>query len=415
MKNVLIVDDEKSFLLSLYEGLSSHAADLNIHTAITGKNALEVFGSTHIDLVITDLKMPEMDGFELLAFMSKNHPDIPAIIMTAYCSSEIRKRIDALGSFRLLEKPIDFGKMVESIFDELARRTRGYLRGITLPAFLQLVEMEKKTCSLRITSGGRTGCLYFSEGELMDAGNGAETGENAARDIVSWEDAEIEIEGISMEKGRNIWTPLTQIMLEACILKDESERSKNKDGTENTIEAAMEDWDSALTDTNSGDPDPGGLTSEAEEREEEGKMFSRKLKSLFQAESTSEAEKKKEEKMTGLKDMLTEFTKLQGVYAVCVVGRDGFVIDSIARTGIDTEMFGAIASSGFGAAEAMGRQLGKGGSSMSMLEFENGPVMFAPVGDEAFIVIVADREANLGLVRLKLRKHGRELATAAAI
>jgi predicted regulator of Ras-like GTPase activity (Roadblock/LC7/MglB family) len=119
--------------------------------------------------------------------------------------------------------------------------------------------------------------------------------------------------------------------------------------------------------------------------------------------------------MAGLKDILNEFTKLSGVNAVCLVGRDGFLLDSIARTGIDSEMIGAIASSGFGASEAMGRQLGKGEMSMSMIEFEQGPVMFSPVGGDAFIVIIGDKDSNLGMIRLKLKKHTGELALAAAI
>lgn len=123
----------------------------------------------------------------------------------------------------------------------------------------------------------------------------------------------------------------------------------------------------------------------------------------------------KEEVMASAKDILTEFSKLQGVDAVCLVGRDGFLLDNIARTGIDTEMIGAIASSGFGASESMGRQLGKGAMSISMIEFEKGPVMFSPVGEDAFLVIIAEKDSNLGMIRLKLKKHSLELATAAAI
>ncbi len=71
--------------------------------------------------------------------------------------------------------------------------------------------------------------------------------------------------------------------------------------------------------------------------------------------------------MVGFKESLKEFTELQGVNAACLVGRDGFVIDSISKSGIDSEMVGAIASSGFGASESMGRQLEKDSMTMSML------------------------------------------------
>ncbi len=118
--------------------------------------------------------------------------------------------------------------------------------------------------------------------------------------------------------------------------------------------------------------------------------------------------------MTSIRTILTDFTKLQGVTAVCLVGRDGFLLDSIAGRGIDTEMSGAIASSGYGSSESMGRQLGKGSMILSMSEFDRGPVLFSPVGEDSLIVIIAEKDANLGMIRMKLKKEVQALATATA-
>ena len=387
MKNVLIVDDERYFLMSLVEGLGTYAADFNTLTAENGKKALAVLKSTLVDLVITDLKMPEMDGFELLAQMSREFMDIPVVVMTAYATPEIKRRLESLGSFHLLEKPIDFRELVETILTQLAAISRGYIRGIALPAFLQLVEMEKKTCTLKIMSKGRIGYLYFYEGSLVDANNGTDKAEKAAYDIICWDEAEIEISHACREKARKITLSLGHILMESFRIKDEQlHKEELRQGAEHI---------------------------------ELGDDFASLLKSIEGNEGGGNDHKSdsdtKEEKMASLREILKEFTKLQGVNAVCLVGRDGFLLDSIAHTGIDSEMIGAIASSGFGASEAMGRQLGKGAMSMSMIEFENGPVMFSPVGDDAFIVVIADKDSNLGMVRLKLKKHSHELATAAAI
>ncbi|NTW68006.1 MAG: dynein regulation protein LC7 [Nitrospirae bacterium] len=119
--------------------------------------------------------------------------------------------------------------------------------------------------------------------------------------------------------------------------------------------------------------------------------------------------------MATTREILGELAKLPSITAVCLVARDGFLLDSIARSGIDKEMIGAIASSGFGSSESMGRQLDKGLMQISMIEFEQGPVMLSPIGEDAFLVIVADKDANLGMIRLKLKKHSGELALAAAI
>ncbi|KJR99026.1 MAG: hypothetical protein VR65_18035 [Desulfobulbaceae bacterium BRH_c16a] len=119
--------------------------------------------------------------------------------------------------------------------------------------------------------------------------------------------------------------------------------------------------------------------------------------------------------MTEIQKILAEFTNIEGVHTACLVGRDGFLLDSLARAGIDSEMIGAIASSGFGSAESMGNQLGQGDLRMTMFEFANGPVMFAPVGEEAFLVIVADQETNLGWIRISIKKNSKKIQQVAAL
>lgn len=119
--------------------------------------------------------------------------------------------------------------------------------------------------------------------------------------------------------------------------------------------------------------------------------------------------------MTEIQKILTEFTNIDGVHTACLVGRDGFLLDSLARTGIDAEMIGAIASSGFGSAESMGNQLGQGDLRMTMFEFGNGPVLFAPVGEDAFLVIVADQDTNLGWIRISIKKNSKKIKEAASL
>ena len=62
MKNVLIVDDEMPVQLTISRGVGIYTKDLNILTAENGKKAMEVMESFKVDLVVTDLNIPEMDG-----------------------------------------------------------------------------------------------------------------------------------------------------------------------------------------------------------------------------------------------------------------------------------------------------------------------------------------------------------------
>ena len=393
LKNILIVDDEQSFLLSLVQGLVAYASDFSTATAPNGKAAIEVLKANGIDLVVTDLKIPELDGFGLLAHMSKNYPHIPVIVMSAYCTPEIKARVNSLGAFKILEKPIDFQDFVEHIFAELHAVSKGYINGITLPAFLQLVEMEKKTCTLRIGSHGKTGFLYFLEGSLIDADNGGDKHEKAALDIVCWEDPSIEIDSFCKIKERSIKSSLSYLLLEGYRLRDEKQKSA---GNRSAASAGP-------TESGSDAGARPALSNSAQGNKDRDGNKSRPGTTI------------KEANMATTREILSELAKLESIEAVCLVARDGFLLDSIARKGIDREMIGAIASSGFGASDSMGRQLEKGAVQISMIEFEKGPVMLAPIGADAFLVIVADKDANLGMIRLKLKKHSHELALAAAI
>jgi CheY-like chemotaxis protein len=385
MKNVLIVDDEKSFLLSLEAGLRPYASTFKTLTAANGREALEALKRTKVDLVVTDLNMPEVDGFELLAVMTKSHPEIPVMIMTAYSTPATKSRVEAIGSFRIQEKPIDLKNLAQNVLASLAAMDAGYLKGITLPAFLQLVEAERKTCTLKITSDGQKGFLCFRDGQLLEAATQTDRGEAAAYAILSWEDVAIEFNGICKVTADHIRKSVSHVLMEGFRLKDERKRAADARG----LAPANETRQASITPLAPAMPQP------ATKRES--------------AESTRKADR-----MASIRSILEEFTKLQGVTAVCLVGRDGFLLDSIAGRGIDTEMIGAIASSGYGASESMGRQLGKGTMLMTMSEFERGPVLSSPVGEDSILVVIAEKDANLGMIRLKLKKEIQALATATA-
>jgi CheY-like chemotaxis protein len=123
MKHVLIVEDEKTFQLTLLDGLRKYEQDFRVLTAENGKVAREVLETLPVDLVVTDLKMPGMDGFELLSLIRKNHPYVPVIVMTAFGNSELEKWLQSVGVFAYLEKPIDFTELTNKILSALALKS----------------------------------------------------------------------------------------------------------------------------------------------------------------------------------------------------------------------------------------------------------------------------------------------------
>jgi DNA-binding NtrC family response regulator len=124
VREVVIVDDEEPLLLSIAEGLSIYKRYFNLLTATNGMEAVKLLKSSPvIDLVITDLSMPKMDGFELLAYVNRNYPKIKVIMMTAFGTPKIEEIVQNMGLFRYLEKPLDINVMADNIFDALSIKT----------------------------------------------------------------------------------------------------------------------------------------------------------------------------------------------------------------------------------------------------------------------------------------------------
>jgi DNA-binding response OmpR family regulator len=248
MKNVLIVDDEKGFLLSLSDGLKSYSDEFKVLIAFNGKEAVKILNSTKIDLVVTDLRMPEMDGFQLLAYLTRHFSDIQAVVMTAFGTPEMEAKLSTMGVTQYLEKPLDFDVLADNIRKHVARDdSKGHIKGITLGTFLQFLEMEKKTCTLTVTSNELIGSLYFLEGELINAKTETSEGEQAAYEIISWDETEIEINYSCKNKTKIITSPLAFVLMESCKIKDEASKQLEKQETKDIEKKEIDEID-FLTD-----------------------------------------------------------------------------------------------------------------------------------------------------------------------
>jgi len=113
MYSVLLVDDEPNYLVVLSELLIDEGFE--VFTASSGNEGLKIVEEVDLDLVITDMQMPGMDGFEFLDRIKQNLKDLPVIIITAF--AEIDKAVEAmrLGAFSYLAKPFSNNELLINI------------------------------------------------------------------------------------------------------------------------------------------------------------------------------------------------------------------------------------------------------------------------------------------------------------
>ena len=104
---ILVVDDNPAMAYTLADILEMKG--FSVHAAASGAEALEILRKQPIDILLTDVKMPEMNGLELYRETRKAYPKLVTIFMTAYTADELIRQGMAEGVKTILDKPVDIG------------------------------------------------------------------------------------------------------------------------------------------------------------------------------------------------------------------------------------------------------------------------------------------------------------------
>lgn len=119
---LLIVDDEEAFLNAIARRLEMRG--FIVSKASRGAEALELANKEQFDLALVDLKMPGMDGQELLAVLKKEHRFIEVIILTGHGSLDTAVECTKLGAFGYLPKPYEIDRLLETLRDAYEARMK---------------------------------------------------------------------------------------------------------------------------------------------------------------------------------------------------------------------------------------------------------------------------------------------------
>ena len=120
--NLLIVDDDKEFLATTAERLGLR--EFNVTTATEGSLAIAAAKKGNFDVAIVDMKMPGMDGMELLQILKKKHKFLEVIILTGYVSIDSAVEATKMGAYSYMEKPYDFEKLLARLKEAYEARLK---------------------------------------------------------------------------------------------------------------------------------------------------------------------------------------------------------------------------------------------------------------------------------------------------
>ena len=223
-KNVLLVDDDPGMLFPLARDLSMGNEPFDLVTAREGFEALDILEREDIALVVSDVKMPRMSGFDLLTRIRKQFPHIGVILMTAHGTEKMRQAGRESGCLHFLEKPFGLDHLKQLIREQLARCDSGFsgtLRNILLSDLIQMCCLAMSRIAIRVTNGNREGTLYIDEGEIIHATSGELEGEEAFYQIMAWGSGTFESMAASPLPVPNIDKPWEHLLMEGARLSDE--------------------------------------------------------------------------------------------------------------------------------------------------------------------------------------------------
>lgn len=432
MKRVLLVDDETPFLRSLKDGFAPYTDEFAVLTAGNGKEALEVLEAIPIDLVITDLKMPVMDGFELLGAMARRYRTIPVVVMTAYGTPIMEQKLQRLsGSFDYLEKPLDLDTLLGRIRHELAAGAKDFARCITLPTYLQLLELEKKSCTLCIKTGKSLGFLHFRQGQLIDASvDDGRAGKEAARSILGWDNAEIDLDPVCRSRSKPLDVSINGLLMEAVRehagAGEGASRERSMEVLRTSDATTSGSSDSRARSESSGRRRTGRrakapLTPEVTGTDEAGKGEKNKGEER-PATSSASPSTGKEWKVMSIKATLERFNNVEGFIGVGVFSPQGDMVESLTHGSIDINTVGMSANNALLNAQKATDTMGVGRGNLIQIRAPKANLLMrclneatdfaqSKAGKAHFhTVVVIEPEGNAAMARMILDNMVSEIA-----
>ena len=195
-KRILVVDDEPHVVKACARILELEGFE--VRGAAGGAEAIDLYQSEGFDLALVDLKMPDVDGLQVLTAIREYAPSAAVVIFTAYGTKENVVEALRLGACEFLEKPLSAKTLIGTVRHILERgngtAVRGNLRTLSLSSIVQINCSERNQAHLRIRHQGQEASLFFEDGEIAHAELGSQVGEDAIYEILTWEEGEFELE-----------------------------------------------------------------------------------------------------------------------------------------------------------------------------------------------------------------------------
>jgi DNA-binding response OmpR family regulator len=220
-RRILVVETDPLLREIVSSGLEVHNRRYRATPASDPAVAYAALAGAEFDLVLAGLELPlPPDLVRFLGLLRHVLPHVPVLLMTEEAPGALSAAVVYDVS---VDRPPDMDELLAQA-DRLLRRSRqSVVRGISLASLLQVIHLERKTCTLVVSSGGSHGQLGLREGELVHAQVGHAAGREALFAILSWPAPVLTIED-RCDDPTTIEGGVQQLLLEYYIHEDQHRR-----------------------------------------------------------------------------------------------------------------------------------------------------------------------------------------------
>jgi DNA-binding NarL/FixJ family response regulator len=225
---ILLLDDDADWLTLCRDLFSALPSQPDILTTTTAKRALALLETESIRLLVCDLKMPRMDGLQVLSIVRRQFPDVRTVVLSGMDDEDFRSRAYALGVdlfWPKIEMQRDTKQFNECIESLLGRDGETGFRGIQSKSLMDIIQMEclSRTSSvLRIQHGALTAKIWLHDGDLVDAELNGARGEAALSRVLAWQTGSFENLPAEPARERTIHKSVNALLLESAQSFDET-------------------------------------------------------------------------------------------------------------------------------------------------------------------------------------------------
>jgi len=225
---ILLVDDDPAVLELYQELLKKLPSSPEIVATSSGARAMALLENDSFRLLVCDLKMPKMDGLQVLSIVRRKYPMLRTVALTAILDEQFRSRAYALGVDLFWHKPTTeqevqmFLECLESLLDQ--ENDTGF-RGVQSKSLMDIIQLEclsQSSSLLRITNGSVVGKIWIQDGEVIDSETTDFKGEEAFYRILAWRTGSFESMAPELNRERVIYKSYNALLLESAQALDEA-------------------------------------------------------------------------------------------------------------------------------------------------------------------------------------------------